>query len=314
MTCPNPLSVENEKGTSFSVPCGKHYCEFCSQKKASILNARLHMEFFHQSSLNQQFQFWTLTYTDEELIDNPELNYHHIQKFLMRARRYKKKLDGSTKLIYYVVGEYSPSLRPHWHIIFFNLPLLPNIRYHNARAWLGDNYPDTLTKLWPHGKVDMGIENKGCINYATKYITDASKESHHDLKTYAHYSKIPGIGIPYFKNLCKEFVNILKTPDVPHLINIQRFIEYPHHIEKTSFPLNPYLRKVLSITYLEAGYPVPDFSELEAHSNYIANLQNPDLDFDINQQQQINRNLRYQHLKGERNFGKIYTKQSKDLL
>lgn len=100
-----------------TVPCG--HCIGCQLDKANMWKNRLMAEY----RLSKCSYFLTITYADEFLF-SPFLQKEHIQKFCKSIKDYFLKHFNYKDIKYYVVGEYgSKSLRPHFHAIFFNLPL-----------------------------------------------------------------------------------------------------------------------------------------------------------------------------------------------
>lgn len=79
-----------------------------------------------ETALRQDNCFVTLTYTDETLpltsAGLPTLNQRDLQLWLKRLR----KEIAPLRVRYFGVGEYSPSGRPHYHVIMFGLPTCKN--------------------------------------------------------------------------------------------------------------------------------------------------------------------------------------------
>lgn len=138
------------------LPCGK--CEVCLAKRQRDWSLRLQME--HDASFNCTFV--TLTYSNEHLFKIngvPSLNYVDVQLFLKRLRAfYDSRYPGSKKIRFYMCGEYGPStLRPHYHILFFNIPSLRG-------------FTKVLEDSWRKGFVQWKKPSRDHFNYLTTYI------------------------------------------------------------------------------------------------------------------------------------------------
>ncbi len=138
-----------------AVPCGK--CLRCLQRKRRDWYIRLEdLQKRSSSSL-----FITLTYDDDTLpfasSGYPSLKLRDVQLFMKRLR---KSLPG-VSLSYFVCGEYGPStLRPHYHMLLFNLPL--------------DDYYSLLKKSWTLGHFCIDFASPARLMYVTKYMLPAN--------------------------------------------------------------------------------------------------------------------------------------------
>lgn len=210
MKCFKPIFVDNpDYGTpldfygfpKISVPCG--HCEACVMSRCSEWRVRLEEEFRVSSSAC----FITLTYNDDSLhfgvstSDFGEREYFpvvckkDIQDFLKRVR----KAFGSSSLSpirYYLVSEYGPhTLRPHYHGIFFNLPIPVD---KNSREYY--DFVEKIAKLWSNGFVRVDSVNFHRIAYVTKYVSCKTDlpERYDSYPPFCLMSRRPGIGHTYF--------------------------------------------------------------------------------------------------------------------
>lgn len=167
--------VKNGKSTlADTVPCGK--CHECLGTRRNAWAFRLwkQMDIAHHSA------FVTLTYAEEPLspLGHGTLRKKDVQDFIKRLRKrepqsqkipYEKcdkfgvptgKIGYKSAIKYYCCGEYgSRYLRPHYHLIMYNLwpSLLSDV--------------ETLSeKIWGHGSVDVAVCNMATINYTVGYI------------------------------------------------------------------------------------------------------------------------------------------------
>lgn len=171
--------------------------------------------------------FVTLTYNDEALkdcltgknfiytVDGEELTLagatlvkRDLQLFFKRLRAYYVDHFDHDGIRYYAVGEYgSKTRRPHFHVCFFNLPILDLELY--ANNFRGDalyNSP-TLEKLWGKGYVVIGELNWETAAYTARYCVKKFKGKQADefyesmgdvLPEFSLSSRRPGIAGAYF--------------------------------------------------------------------------------------------------------------------
>lgn len=171
----------------YTVGCGK--CMECKLKRAKDRSVRMFMETFTNGLDNAHFV--TLTYDELHLprhwfIDSDgeyrcthSLRKEHIQRFIKRLR---KNLFGNAKgdLRYVAVGEYGDSnYRPHYHIIFWNLPLndlkvdmeptqTGSIQYTSEfleKYWYEDQSDKSLL-----GRIRVSYVESGSISYVARYV------------------------------------------------------------------------------------------------------------------------------------------------
>lgn len=114
----SPVNVVYTLESQNTIPCG--HCIGCQLDKANMWKNRLMAEY----RVSKIAYFLTITYADGFLPKNNLLCKSDIQKFAKSIKDYFLKHFGYKDIKYYIVGEYgSKSLRPHYHAIFFNLPL-----------------------------------------------------------------------------------------------------------------------------------------------------------------------------------------------
>lgn len=160
MQCVSPLSLPRPNGRGsadrITVPCGK--CVYCLSNRRQMWAFRIEQEL----KVSTSAFFITLTYEDKNLPkqDNiPVVCKDDIQKFLKRLR---KECAGS-KIRYFLVSEYGPeNKRPHYHGIFFNLPIPKDDEFNTDLV-------TTLLKCWQKGFVHVGTCTPASISYCAKY-------------------------------------------------------------------------------------------------------------------------------------------------
>lgn len=177
--------------------------------------------------------FVTCTYADEylktshtvdietgELFEGVSLDKHDHQTFIKRIR---KELPD-IKIKYVVAGEYgSQTLRPHYHYIFFGLPLdqtqfvKTGINDMGQPTWKND----WLTKKWGLGHVTIGrVDWRSCA-YVARYTL---KKAYGKEKNWYYAQGMEpeficwsnNVGHDYFK---EKYQTIYQTDSVPVLNN-----------------------------------------------------------------------------------------------
>lgn len=238
-------------------PCGK--CELCRRKKSSEYSFRAACE-THTYPFSPLFV--TLTYRNETLPFDG-LHVDHLQKFLKRLRFRLSSFGLATDFRYLAVGEYGAKHgRPHYHIIFWNLPIDNNNRANSLlRVMSFIRYAWTEYKLNEDGKrifsvnkygkkfyhrYSIGISKilpveTGCPAYITKYF----RKEQHNVKGYIGKNFLVssrgngGIGSSYIDS-CKDFV--LESKGVPSLSVVDeltgRIFSYPvtGYVKNRLFP------------------------------------------------------------------------------
>lgn len=176
MNCLSPIRIKNPKPTYYSprnfidVPCGK--CVHCLKNKRRELSFRIYNELKDAESA----YFVTLTYDTPNLQFNlhtglPILVKRDVQLFLKRLRK-----DLSSKglehrnLKYFCVSEFGDEfMRPHYHMILFNLPIQDTPVITPKRCY----YPlikQYLDSIWQLGFTDVGGVTLASCNYCAKYV------------------------------------------------------------------------------------------------------------------------------------------------
>lgn len=152
--------------------------------------------------------FITLTYNDEHLPADRSLNKKDVQDFIKRVKKHaNSSKENPIRQIY--CGEYgTKTLRPHYHVILFNLDFEDAYHWRNGDKGEKIFRSPTLEKLWPFGSSEFGIAQPGAIAYLFKYVlkkkTRKEKEKplelvidgeiHEVAHEFIEASRNPGIG------------------------------------------------------------------------------------------------------------------------
>lgn len=146
-------------------PCGK--CYQCLRARCNAWSFRLNQEMKDSTTS----AFITLTYEQEPLTPNGNatLQKSDPQKFIKRLRKrnstvpYIKKNGESGRkspIKYYLVGEYGGRyLRPHYHLIIFNVD-----------SYILSDHQLLQEEIWHHGHIHVLPCNMPTINYTVSYI------------------------------------------------------------------------------------------------------------------------------------------------
>lgn len=186
------------EGTAYpivmEVPCG--YCRTCLENKSLQVKNYLLME--KETAITSYFI--TLTYDNEHLKDN-STHIKDLKEFTKKIRNYYRNNYGITNLKYYGVTEYGDhTLRPHAHIVFFNLPLRFNQfikatktpkKDHSAdidNKWINENYFTNrkIKSIWKKGNITISGLDETRINYIVAYLyksmNELTKEKKQEMK------------------------------------------------------------------------------------------------------------------------------------
>ena len=219
------------------------YDELCVCTDAVLIPCRhcvgcctsLSREWMHRMVLEKEVSktsyFLTLTYDEENIPVNHQLNKKHLDDFLKALRNYFKNKYDYDGIRYYACGEYgSKTARPHYHAIIYNLPLTPlefkvfgfeyDKRYKFRVVGKGEDGTDLyefdlLNQLWKKGFVVVGQVTDRSCGYVARYVDKKrlSGEKNKDLKAcgivpeFNCMSRMPGIGVPYYEKYYKKILD-----------------------------------------------------------------------------------------------------------
>lgn len=137
--------------------------------------------------------FVTLTYEDSYLPrtddGTPIVDVRDTQLFFKRLRKKMNVYFPGQKIRYFLVSEYGPeTLRPHYHLILFNLPI--------------KNPADAekfLESVWSQGFVTVGEPTPKRLNYVAAYCIQPKQQFKDKglVPVFNTMSRNPGIGASY---------------------------------------------------------------------------------------------------------------------
>lgn len=233
----NNITTYNPLIKPLLLPCGK--CIGCKLDKSREWANRCVLE------LNPDEENWfiTLTYDDEHLpyshnyndltksfCSVPTLRKKDLSDFIKRLRRHFEYYYELTNIRFFACGEYGTNNhRPHYHGIFYNLPLSDDLEYKFSKN--GNSYftSQLISKLWPNGLHIISHVTWDTCAYTARYCLKKASDSiitpqwsDCDFeKEFINMSRRPGIGRDYydkFKENIYEFDRIsdgFKTPIRP---------------------------------------------------------------------------------------------------
>lgn len=182
----------------------------------------------------QHNAFITLTYDPEhlpllkqcvdvetgEILMWPSLVPDDLTKFIKDLRRYYEYNFNHTGIRFYACGEYgSEGGRPHFHILAFNLPPLPDLRY-----WFTTNDHEKIyhseilqNNIWKKGICSIGELTWNSCAYVARYVVKKQKGVTKGLvdlcgklveglePEFTRMSRMPGIAYRYYDDHKHEF-------------------------------------------------------------------------------------------------------------
>lgn len=147
------------------LPCGQ--CMPCRINKSTDWLTRLVAESFcWRDTISACF-----TFSDENLPADGSVSKVLIQKALRKLRKAVAKRGGE-RFRYFLIAEYSPSGRPHYHLILFNY-LPPDLRPDVAsRAGSPQWRSDELSEAWRLGLVNFQMFTPSAAAYVAGYYVE----------------------------------------------------------------------------------------------------------------------------------------------
>lgn len=204
------------------IPCGN--CMACRLNYSKQWAIRSVLE----STLWDENWFITFTYNNEHLPKweyftdkkgytwcEPEegawggyLNDKDMTKLLKDVREYWRTHFNHIGIRFYYCGEYGSLLRPHYHALMFNFPILPSMLKYYKTTFDGNVLYTCpiLEKIWGKGFVVIGHMTWETAAYTARYVTKKWKgETSHihygilgQTPEFCRMSRMPGIAKPYF--------------------------------------------------------------------------------------------------------------------
>jgi hypothetical protein len=150
---------------TLNLPCGA--CLGCRTDRATDWARRAE----HEATFYKNNCFLTLTYSDENLPRNGELQPKDLRDFIKRLRRARDRgvralaSDSGSSVRYLACGEYGEQFgRPHYHLLLFNCGF--SDAYPVAKGLMES---PALAKLWSHGLHKIGELTGASASYVAQY-------------------------------------------------------------------------------------------------------------------------------------------------
>lgn len=251
------------------IPCGQ--CSECRIARSKQWAQRILLE-------SQEYEhnwFLTLTYDDEHLIDNvhwsvsrldgelgytPFLNKDDFTLFKKRLLSRMRDRYGHTNIRFFQCGEYgSKNGRPHFHAIFFNLPL-PDLELVKSVSLGGHQYSYYRSKMveecWQKGFVMIGEVSWESASYVARYVV--KKFHSEEVKAYSQLCN--AYDVPEQPG---EFINMSRRPGIAR----RYFDEHKNEFYKNDNIVLPNGRNVQPCKYFDKLYEIDYPGELESIKN-----------------------------------------------
>lgn len=168
------------------IPCGQ--CIKCRLKHAHEWGMRCMFE----STLHEQNSFITLTYNDENLPKNSNLERRDFQLFMKRLR---KKFTGVTIRNFYC-GEYGGKLgRPHFHAILFGLDFSDKVFHSKSKSGFPQYFSQVLSDTWGKGFCTIGDVVYRTCAYVAQYVLKKKTGE----QSVTHYDYVDPVTFEVFK-------------------------------------------------------------------------------------------------------------------
>lgn len=194
MVCSSPFYLKKQM---FFVPCGK--CLGCRINRRGAWVTRMVLE----ASNYYDVSFLTLTYNDENLPADNNLDPSHLTSFFKRFRRNCEPY----KIRYFACGEYGEKFgRPHYHAIIFGMDSVMTTYYAGVSWSKGHIYAVPAT-----------IETMSYVGgYVAKKITRLAKNETEKSRVseFCRVSRRPGLGVVSLSRLfklCRNQVDVVEA-------------------------------------------------------------------------------------------------------
>ena len=236
-------------GEAFYVPCGK--CIGCRLDYSKQWGARIiheHLMTYSPETRLTTSSFLTLTYNNEHLPNNGNLQLDHITKFLKRLRK------NISPYKYFQCGEYGSNTgRAHHHAAILGINFLADRKKHSKSGTHQLYSSKTLDELWGKGNCLIGDITFESASYIARYVTKAlpsnmpqttrrkptstwaelsRDESSTREPEYATMSRRPGLGKSYFTKYQHEMYPRDQIVVAGRIMRPPRYYDYL--LEKTN--------------------------------------------------------------------------------
>jgi len=200
-----------------NVPCG--HCEECNKSRARGWAYRI----LEEAKKYENNFFLTFTYEDDHL---PLVRFNdsyvntlvsdEISRFNKKLKTYLHRKKMNSEFRFYGVGEYgSRTLRPHYHVIYFNLDI-PDLEFNYYKDGFIHFKSEFLNSVWNKGLVDIGAVDIGSACYVARYCDKKQDrdqqqklflKDHNIVSEFSCMSRRPGIGADALDKIIENVKN-----------------------------------------------------------------------------------------------------------
>lgn len=181
--------------------------------------------------------FITLTYADDKLPRNGDLEPAELQRFIKRLRKKSNKA-----LRYFACGEYgSRTARPHYHLALFGQPNCERGRTAYRSSGKCCEVCDQVMATWGQGAIDIAPLEIGTASYVAGYVAKKWTRGSSDTNREPEFTRMslrPGLGL----NVMHDLASTLLQYDLhKEMIDVPLALAHGTH----EWPLGKYLRRKL---------------------------------------------------------------------
>lgn len=221
------IKLKNEMDIKFlklqQVPCG--HCSEC----LNMISRAWAFRILKEAELHEENYFITFTYDNNNLPLNHMLVVDEISKFNKKLKIYLNRKGLKSDFRFYGVGEYgSHTYRPHYHVIYFGLPIPDLVFQYRDKSGNLHFSSSFIKSIWSKGLIDIGSVDVGSACYVARYCDKKmrlTKNEKDDLISkgvvpeFSRMSRRPGIGADFLEEAIEEF----KKGKTSYLVNHNYF-------------------------------------------------------------------------------------------
>lgn len=191
------------------IPCG------CCRECLNDISRQWSFRIMQEAQLHDDNYFITFTYDEEHIPSNMMLDTKAISNLNKKLKVYLSRKGLKSDFRFYGVGEYgSTTARPHYHIIYFGLPI-PDLKFEMLTKDKNMVFSSKfLDSVWANGFVTIETLDIGSACYVARYcdkkkrLTPAQKQdlvNRGIVPEFSRMSNRPGIGANYLETAVDRF-------------------------------------------------------------------------------------------------------------
>lgn len=216
-----------------SVPCGM--CSECVRSRALNWSFRL----VNEAKYHSNNYCITFTYDDDNLPLNGSLVKDEISRFNKKLKMYLKRNGYDSTFRFFGCGEYGDKYkRPHYHVIYFGLPLFDLVFTCVKNGVIYFDSP-FIRHVWNKGHISISEFSERAATYVSSYVNKKIGKLHIDDNTIPPFtimSRNPGIGSQVLAD--KKFLDKIDSKDYKFFENGFAFNLSRYYIDKLGLDLS----------------------------------------------------------------------------